>query len=58
MEFLDEIGVDELTVSVEGRELHALISKLYQSGWVMESPCEIEKDCETRLAYRFVRRGR
>ena len=56
VEFLDDIGVDEVTVSIANGSFHGLCSELYRNGWVMESPCEIEKDCETVPAFRFVRR--
>lgn len=58
MEFLDETGVREITVSVTGRSLHRLFTALYESGWILDTPCEIEKDCEDVPAYRFVRRGK
>ena len=57
LEFLADIGVREITVSISGSSFHSLCSELYANGWVLESTCTIEKDYDEIPAFRFVKRG-
>ena len=58
VDWLEELGVGRVTVSIHDKSMHELVCEFCRRGWVMESPCEIEKDGEDVAAYQFVKRGK